>query len=53
MARCRIAKTVDELLAQARATLPHRPRLPRHSAPKPMAPCSSTYAATTSGARTA
>ena len=52
MARRRAAKTVDELLAQARATLPDCPRLPRHFTPEPAAPCSSTSAKTTSGART-
>ena len=53
MARRRAAKTIDELLAQARATLPDRPRPPRHSTPKPAALCSSTSAATTSDAKTA
>jgi hypothetical protein len=44
------AKTVDELLAQARAMLPHRPSPAEALQRKPAALCWSTSAATTSGA---
>src|SRR6516225_3762231 len=47
--RC-TAKSADELLIEARALLPHRPHPPRRTPRKPGAPCSSTSAATTSGA---
>jgi hypothetical protein len=39
MARRRAPKTVDELLAQARATLPGRPAPPGPSAPRLVALC--------------
>ena len=53
MARHHTAKTVDELLAQARATLPHRPSPVEALQAQASGACSSTSAKTTSGAKTA